>query len=378
VFAASLDHGPVEAMNPGMHETESPSGGSLGWQNVVARTGAGAYHAIGGNVQGDQTIANDARNMPFGGLEVWAGGAFRFSSFPLGTGNVWLMATVPSDGVIGAGNKPVAAITPSGRLRLNGSNTPAEFAESQTVLTKNRWYYLMLHGRNGISQLQQLYIYDGQTDALIERLDLTLTVTGTFVNRLTKWGFGTSQDSTGLEYYLDDIVHARGPVNPGPIRVFSRTPVGIQATGFTPVGAGTGNEAVDDCAPDADSTFIASASDVGSHTAVFTLIPVPTGPSSRVYAVQVSSVGRSASSRTLTAQTGLRLGTVDATSSVTLNPALYATRQTVFRANPSTGQPWSVSQANAFSGLVKDADTLTDQMRFTTVWWEVVYGAPTA
>jgi hypothetical protein len=279
--------------------------------------------------------------------------------------------------VVGAGNKPVAAISASGRVRLTGSNTPTVYAESQTVLARDRWYYLMLHGRNGVSQVQQLYIYDGQTDALLERLDLPLTVSGTFVSRLTKWGFGTSQDSTGLDYYLDDIVHARGPANPGPVRVFARTPVGTLATGFSAVGAGSGNEAVDDCAPDADSSFIASAGDTGSHAAVFTLAPAPLAPSSRVYAVQVSSVGRSTTGRTLTGQTGMRLGGLDATGSVSL-VAAYSTRQTVFTTNPTTGQPWTVADANAFSGLVKDADALTDQMRFTTVWWEVVYGSATS
>ena len=166
--------------------------------------------------------------------------------------------------------------------------------ESQTVLATNRWYDLVVHGRNGVSQQQQLYIYDGQTDALLERLDLTLTVAGTFRNRLTKWGFGTSQDSTGLEYYLDDIFHARGPTNPGPVRVFTRTAIGTQATGFSAVGAPSGNAAVDDCAPDADATYIASAADAGAHSASFTLAPAPLSAGNGVYAVQMFSIGRSA------------------------------------------------------------------------------------
>jgi hypothetical protein len=284
------------------------------------------------------------------------------------------MATVPSDGIVGADEKPIASITSSGRIRLSGSNSPGTYAESQTVLRLDRWYYLVLHGRNGVGQTQQLFLYDGESDAPLERLDLAFTVAGGFRNRLTKWGFGTSQDSTGLEYYLDDIVHVRGPVNPGPVRVFSRTPVATQAAGFATVGASSGNEAVDDCAPDADASFIASAADGAGHSALFTLLPAPMTPAHRVYAVLVSSVGRSASSRSLTAATGMRIGGTDATSPVVL-ATTYGTRQTMYRVNPATGQPWSIGEANGFTGLVKDVDGLADQIRFTTVWWEVVYGA---
>ena len=352
VFASGLDHGLVSATTPGMHQTEAP-GAVLEWQNVVARTGTGAYHAVGGNVQGDESIDNENRALPFGGLEVWAGGAFRFTSFPTTGSHVWLLSTVPTDGVLGADDKPVVSIGPSGTLRLSGSNSGASYVESHTVLARNHWYDLVVHGRNGIAQKQQLYIYDGQTDALLERLDLTLTVAGTFRNRLTKWGFGTSQDATGLEYYLDDIFHARGPTNPGPVRVYTRTAIGTQATGFSAVGAPSGNTAVDDCAPDADATYIASAADAGAHSAKFTLATVPLSPGNGVYAVQMFSIGRSATPRSLSAQAGITVGGVDSTSLVSLATS-YAVKRTVFLTNPFTGQPWSLTGANGFSGVVKD------------------------
>ncbi len=377
VFATGLDHGPVQSTVPGLHQTDAP-GAVMEWQTSVTRTGAGGYHAVGGNVQGDHTIDNLTRALPLGGLEVWAGGAYRFRSFPSTSAQVWLLAAVPTDGVLGADDKPVITIGSSGRLRLSGSNSAStNFVQSQTVLARDHWYDLVLHGKNGVSQTQQLYIYDGQTDALLERLDLTLTVAGSFRNRLTKWGFGTSQDSTGLEYYLDDIFHARGAVNPGPVRVFTRTPTGTTTTGFASVGTATGNDAVDDCAPDADSTYIASAADAGSHAATFALAQVPLSAGSGVYTVQVFSVGRSAASRSLSAQVGVSIGGVDSTTPVLLG-SQYEVRRTVFSANPVSGQSWTIAVANAFSGVVKDADAAADQMRFTTLWWEVVAGRPSA
>ncbi len=53
-------------------------------------------------------------------------------------------------------------------------------------------------------------------------------------------------------------------------------------------------------------------------------------------------------------------------------------KRAVYLTDPSTGQPWSLADANGFSGVVKDLDATADQMRFTTVWWEVVYGRPAA
>jgi hypothetical protein len=376
VFASGLDHGPVSATAPGMHETHGP-GVSLDWQSTVARTGMGAYHAIGGNLQGDHTIDNSTRALPLGGLEIWAGGAFRFTSFPRTSANVWLLAAVPTDGVVGADDKPIVSVSASGRLRLAGSNSGSTYTESRTVLATNHWYDLVLHGRNGVAQVQQLFIYDGLTDALIERLDLTLTVTGSFKNPLTKWGFGTSQDSTGLDYYLDDIFHARGSVNPGPIRVFTRNATGTQGSGFSSVGAPTGMQAVDDCAFDDDLSYIASGADAGMHVENFALAPAPLTQGNSVYAVQMFSVGRSGSPHSLSAQAGISLGTSVSTVPISLTGAYQLHRQTYDR-NPLTGQPWTIAEANAFGGLVRDTDAVPDQMRFTAVWWEVVYGRPTA
>jgi hypothetical protein len=175
----------------------------------------------GGNLaDGDADIFNHARANPFGGLEVWAGGAFYFVTFPQPTGGgpVWLIATVPTDGVLGADDKPVAAISSNGRLMLVSSNIE-HTSELDVALQRNRWYYLVVHGVNGMARTQELYLYDGTSGALLGRTSVEFDVTGTFTNQLTKWGFGTSQDSTGLEYFLDDIYHAKGPTNPGPLRM---------------------------------------------------------------------------------------------------------------------------------------------------------------
>jgi hypothetical protein len=176
LLASGLDHGPVEVSVPGMHQTDGP-GTSLDWQRRIRRTGTGAYHAVGGDLQGDETIGNQASSLPLGGLEVWAGGAFKFVSFPNAVDAVWLLAAVPTDGDAGADNKPVVSIGANGRLRLTGSNTPDVFAESRP-LVEGRWYALVLHGRNGVGQTQQLFVYNGRTDRLIERVDLVLDVTG--------------------------------------------------------------------------------------------------------------------------------------------------------------------------------------------------------
>jgi hypothetical protein len=364
LLASGLDHGPVEVSVPGMHQTDGP-GTSLDWQRRIRRTGTGAYHAVGGDLQGDETIGNQASSLPLGGLEVWAGGAFKFVSFPNAVDAVWLLAAVPTDGDAGADNKPVVSIGANGRLRLTGSNTPDVFAESRP-LVEGRWYALVLHGRNGVGQTQQLFVYNGRTDRLIERVDLVLDVTGSFVNRLTKWGFGTSQDSTGLEYYLDDVFHARGGTNPGPVRVFPRAAESAHGSGFEAVGAAAWDEVVDDAVPDGDATYLASAA--GRGDAVFELEAIArTARGDRVYLVQVTAVARSASAEEITAQVGVRVGSDRYVESVTMRDT-YAARLLAWAENPSTGSPWRVR--DAFTGVVEDGGS--GEMRLTAIWWEVV------
>jgi hypothetical protein len=364
LLASGLDHGPVEVSVPGMHQTDGP-GTSLDWQRRIRRTGTGAYHAVGGDLQGDETIGNQASSLPLGGLEVWAGGAFKFVSFPNASDGVWLLAAVPTDGDAGADNKPVVSIGENGRLRLTGSNTPDVFAESRR-LVEGRWYALVLHGRNGVGQTQQLFVYNGRTDRLIERVDLELDVTGSFVNRLTKWGFGTSQDSTGLEYYLDDVFHARGGTNPGPVRVFPRAAASAHGSGFEAVGAAAWDEVVDDAVPDGDATYLASAA--GRGDAVFELEALArTARGDRVYLVQVTAVVRSASPEEITAQVGVRVGSDRYVESVTMRDT-YAARLLVWVENPSTGSAWRVR--DAFTGVVEDGGS--GEMRLTAIWWDVV------
>lgn len=217
VFTATLD----QPTTPGLNIGSDPAV-TLEWTDTVTRTGAGAFHFVGGNITaGDADIINSpAKNRPLGGLEVWTGGAFRFESFP-DSGNIWIMVTVPTDGIVGAGNKPTVGITPAGKLRLMSSNGGASiYTESAMTLQTGEWYYLLIHGLNGQDAQQQLLIYDN-ADNLLETVNLTLTVNGTYKNRVAKWGFGTSQNSTGLEYYLDDLSHFRGSDNPGPQRVYA-------------------------------------------------------------------------------------------------------------------------------------------------------------
>jgi hypothetical protein len=365
LLASGLDHGPVEGSVPGMHQTDGP-GTSLEWQQRFRRTGTGAYHAVGGDLRGDETIGNQASSLPLGGLEVWAGGAFKFVSFPDAADAVWVLAAVPTDGDAGADNKPVVAITGDGRLRLTGSNTPDVFAESRP-LVEGRWYALVLHGRNGVGQTQQLFVYNGRTDRLIERVDLVLDVTGSFVNRLTKWGFGTSQDSTGLEYYLDDVFHARGGTNPGPVRVFPKAAASANGSGFQAVGGTAWDEVVDDAIPDGDATYLASTS--GRGEALFGLEPVARkARGHRVFLVQVTAVVGGVSEESVTAAVGVGVGSDRYLGSVTVRQG-YRAHLLSWAENPSTNAAWRVREA--FSGVV-EGDASGGELRLTAIWWDVV------
>jgi hypothetical protein len=43
----------------------------------------------------------------------------------------------------------------------------------------------------------------------------------------------------------------------------------------------------------------------------------------------------------------------------------------MWAANPSSGGRWRVR--DRISGIVEDPDPNADEMRFTAIWWDVVY-----
>src|SRR5205807_2142996 len=159
-------------------------------------------------------------------------------------------------------------------------------APSNVVAVPGRWYYLVLHGLNGLAKTQQLFIYDGDTGRQLDVVNLTFDVTGTYKNQLSKWGFGTQQDATGLHYYLDDIFFSNGTRHVGAMRVVPRTPVATTASGtFTPVGADTVDHAVAEVPVDGDTTY--SRSDITStqaRPAAIGLAPVPIPSTDSVWA----------------------------------------------------------------------------------------------
>lgn len=219
VFSLGFERGPVSPENtPGLR-TSSDSHALVQWRQGIARTGVAAYRMRGGDLSGEAAIYNQTRSLPLGGLETWTGGAFYFVTFPRPTvpRPVWLMVAVPTNGSAGANDKPVAAIRPDGKLALVASNGTAQ-SVLEVPLSAGRWYFLVLHGLNGVGRRQELYLYDGVTGLPLGSTSLVMNVTGNFVNPISKWGFGSAQDASGVEYYVDDIYHARGSTNPGPIR----------------------------------------------------------------------------------------------------------------------------------------------------------------
>lgn len=382
LLATGFERGPVSpATEPGLRTTTDPSV-VLEWQDGVAYTGRAAYRLVGGPIaHGDADIVNTgSKRFPLGGLEVWTGAAFNFVSFPL-VAPVWVMATMPSDGANhGADAKPVVKIAVDGRLVLDATNVVAglEPAFSTTVLVPGAWYYLTIHGRNGADQVQELYIYDGATHRLLEVVRSTWTVTGDHRDRLAKWGFGTAQDSTGLEYYLDDLSHFIGPVNPGPVRVLPKSATATASNGgFTTVGAAMPHLGIGEAPADGDATHIRNdTASKAAHEVTFTLGDAALAPADTVHAVQAMVVARTArtawkSSATVVA--GIANGSAAAPLASATVPASYAARLVRYPRSPFTSAPWSPSEVDAIRGVIRDADRTASEFRVTQATWEVVY-----
>ena len=94
--------------------------------------------------------------------------------------------------------------------------------------------------------------------------------------------------------------------------------------------------------------------------------------SNSVYAVQRTSIARHAQTVQVAAQVGLRIGGIDYTNQVALQ-STYAASKSVYTTNPSDGLPWSIEGVDSFEGVVKDTSGTTAEMRFTSLWWDVVY-----
>lgn len=384
VLATGFERGPVSPeTEEGLRATRNPAV-VIEWQDTVAYTGRGAYRFVGGPLgSGDADIGNTgSKQFPLGGLEVWTGGAFNFTSFPK-VEPVWILATSPTDGASnGADDKPVVKIAVDGRLILDASNAVPglEPATSSVVLQLGTWYYLTVHGRNGADQVQELYIYDGATHGLIEVVQSTWTVSGSYRNRVAKWGFGTPQDSTGLEYYLDDISHFTGPANPGPVRVLPK--VATSATvneRFTSVGPAAPHDAVRDIPADHDASYVRNdTASTSAHKVTFALTDAALAPTGTVHAVQAVLVARNlGADRKSAAAVGVGIvdqGSVEHAARVTV-PTEYRTRSVVYGLNPFTSQRWSVGDVDAIQGVIRDLDATTIELRVTQVLWEVVYTA---
>lgn len=212
-----FEGGPVSG---GRYRLSSSPGSTVTWQQGTAHSGTAAYRLVGGNqLQSDGTGESaimwwPPRPDPDGlGLRQVVTGWYRFESFPVqDTRPVWLMVTVPTDGVAGADNKPVVAVTQSGQLALAGSNGGGR-VDTRTALAVGRWYQIELHAENGTDAVQRLVVRDA-TGTVIEEVSLALGVTGTYRNRVTKWGFGSRQDAEGTTYTLDDITLLNLPPRP--------------------------------------------------------------------------------------------------------------------------------------------------------------------
>jgi hypothetical protein len=374
VFAWGLDRGPAGGVHTAfIREQDQSAGiGLMLWQTAVTRTGDGAYHFVGGPLAGEKDLIG--LGQPFGGLEVWIGGAFRFVAFPnMGLKPMWIMTAVPTDGVLGANDKPVASITPEGRVRLNASNGSIG-VDSTLVLSPNKWYYLLLHGRNGIAQQQELYIHDGDTGDLLETVTFTMTVAGSFKNRAVKWGHGTRQDCSGLDYYLDDLFYARGDVNPGPIKVFPKRPVGTAFNnGVLTVGGATAHDSVSEFPTDGDGSFVKNDTAITvPHQIEFTLNGAAPPAGGTVFAVQSTVVARRATPASVSPAFGLKLGGIESLRAVSARDT-YGVFTLVHTLNPATTLPWTPAEVDGIQGVIKDADTNQREFRITNAWWDVVY-----
>lgn len=356
---------------------------TLVWQTIFKRSGVGSFEFTGGNAGGETSIRNTASEVgAVDASEGWMGAAFYFDSFQSVATLPWLLVwnIAGTSGTTGSAAKPTAKLANDGSLYLGDSGGTSNDTLCH-VLSTHTWYYILMRCRtsNGAdAKPQELYVYNGLTGALISAPCTKLWDVGAAgATDAFKFGVGTTVNSTGLHFFMEDLVAYKGLLtNPGPQLVYTRRPTATAAannwTAQAPLGsaAGTVHENIDDITADGDTTVaqVTNATNPNDLLLDLTTIDIPTGDV--VHGVQTWVRNRHTGS-TPTVHAGVKSGSTTGVSNLGTS-ASFNDRRTLQATDPATSADWTVAAAEAFQGVIRDADSLNRQIVVTSAAWDVV------
>ena len=237
----------------------------------------------------------------------------------------------------------------TGTISLRAGTSTTALATSAAVLTSNsNFYYVEVE-----------FNYPGSGNPTVNvRVNGTvvLTYTGSLnsvvsLNRCV-YGFSFSTVQVAPAFTVDDIyiLDTLGAVNNaflGDVRVELLTPAATDFNdGFTPTGAATNHEAVDEALQDGDTTY-AFGTAVGQDID-FTIAPLTNVPSA-IFAVAVQSIGKKTDVGVRSTTTRLKSAAATATGTAhTLSDSAYtASPFQIVETDPDGGIAWTRAKVEA-------------------------------
>jgi len=239
-------------------------------------------------------------------------------------------------------------ITTARKLRIyRGNIATALTAASDDALAIGTWYKLGFRGLvDHVAGEAEVYV-DGDAVLAVNGVDTAEETTavwrGVYVGFSSDWIIG--------HLYVLDGSGAFTALRKGAFVVaLESTATGSHAQ-YTPSGAATLHEAVDDTDPDDDTTHIkAAAIPLPKYSLVMaTLADTPV-----VYGVQETALVKNSVAGLNYANLAVVNGTTYVDGWQSADTAAWRALQTLWAANPNTGLPWTVGQVNAaeFGGLL--------------------------
>lgn len=234
-----------------------------------------------------------------------------------------------------------------GQLQLRAGTSTLTLATGTQVLAPSSYYFVEVKfDYTGVGNPTVTVRVNGTTD---------LTYTGslnaqtTITTAIHGFSFSTIVCPTGMA--IDDIhiLDFTGPDNTdflGDTRVELMVPASTAAvTGFTPTGAATDHEAVDDLTHDGDTTYTAGTA-VG-HEADFGTTALSNEPSG-IFAVAIQAVAKKTDVGTRSIQTRITSdASTAASASRTLTNSYAFTPLQIVERDPDGNVPWTRAQLEA-------------------------------
>ena len=351
---------------------------TLTWQTAFKRSGVGSWEYTGGNA-GGETALNNSGVSAIDATEGWIGAAFYFDSFT-NAGRMYILVwnIAGTSGGTGSNLKPITKVGPDGSLSL-GDSAGSTNDTLCTVLSTDTWYYILMRARtsNGADgKAQELYVYNGTTGALIASCTKEWDVGAGAASDLLKFGVGTTMNTTGAHFFMEDGVVYKGLLtNPGPQRIYTRRPTAVSAAGnwvaHAPLGTpgGTIPANIDDVGTDEDAT-VARVGHATESQLVLDLDTIDIPSTDVVHAVVTWARQRHTGS-TPTVHYGIKSGSTTSTTFVNSGGG-YGNRRVLHATDPATAADWTETAAEGFQGVLHDADALLREIVVTSAAWDVV------